>query len=149
MIDKKLIAPCGMNCSLCSGYLAQKNSLKEKVIGKQYCPGCRIANKQCAFLKKKCDLLLNNKVEFCFQCSDFPCKRLQALDRRYRTRYRMSMIDNLNFIKANGLAKFIRLEKKKWKCKKCGGSICCHNGLCFKCDLDELKKRKKRYREDN
>jgi len=98
------------------------------------------------FFKKRCNLLLNNKIKYCFQCKDFPCERLQRLDKRYRTYYRMSMIDNLKFIKKNGISKFLREEKKKWKCKKCGELICCHNGLCFKCDLVKLKRKKKRYR---
>lgn len=145
-MEKELIAPCGMNCALCSGYLAMKNSTKDKGISKSYCAGCRKTNKKCAFLKKKCFLLLNNKIKYCFQCNDFPCARLQHLDKRYRTYYRMSMVDNLKFIKRNGISKFLKKEERKWKCKKCGELICCHNGLCFKCDLVKLKKKKKRYR---
>ena len=146
MINKALIAPCGMNCSICSAYLAKINSLKEKGIGRSYCAGCRPADKKCAFLKKKCDLLLNGIIEYCFQCKDFPCARLKHLDKRYRTNYRMSMIENLNFIKANGILKFLKLEEKRWKCEQCGGAICCHNGLCFKCDFTKLKSKKKRYK---
>jgi len=150
MIDETLIAPCGMNCSLCSAFLAQKNSLKDKGIGKSYCAGCRKNNKKCALLKKKCDLLLNNKIWYCFECDDFPCARLERLDKRYRTYYRTSMIDNLKFIQKNGTTKFLEKEEKKWQCKKCGELICCHNGLCFKCDFAKLKRKKRRYRwEDN
>ena len=34
-----------------------------------------------------------------FMNSDFPCRRLKELDKRYHTRYHMSIIDNLNYIK--------------------------------------------------
>jgi hypothetical protein len=146
MTDKTLVAPCGMNCSICSSYLAQKNALKNKGIKKSYCAGCRKSNKKCAFLKKRCSLLLGGKIKYCFLCRDFPCKRLKHLDERYRTYYRMSMIENLEFIKKNGIAKFLKKEEKKWQCKACGGSICCHNGLCFECDLGKLKEKKNRYR---
>jgi len=30
------------------------------------------------------------------------------------------MIDNLNFIKENGIAKFLKDQEKTWKCPDCG-----------------------------
>ncbi|PIU68223.1 hypothetical protein COS81_04750 [candidate division WWE3 bacterium CG06_land_8_20_14_3_00_42_16] len=49
-------------------------------------------------------------------------------------------------IKKHGILKFLNKEEEKWQCKKCGGTICCHNGLCFTCDLEKLKSKKKLYR---
>jgi hypothetical protein len=144
-----LIAPCGMNCKICSGYLAQKNDVKSKGVGIPYCIGCRPRDKKCAFLKKQCVLIMENKVRFCYECKNFPCDRLKKIDKRYRSRYRMSMIDNLNFIKENGIEKFLENENKKWKCPNCGGIISCHNGICFECGLDILKNKKKMYRWDD
>jgi len=144
--DKELIAPCGMNCAICSGYLALKHDLKKRGIRMPYCEGCRARNKKCAFLKKKCPLLLNSKIRSCYECKVFPCERLKHLDKSYRTRFRMSMIENLKTIKKEGLSKFLKKEQKKWQCSKCKGVICCHNGICFDCQLDKLKKKKKRYR---
>lgn len=140
MVDHVMIAPCGMNCSICARQLALKNNLKNEKIIISYCPGCRNKNK-CAF-QKKCDLLRNNTIKYCFECDDFPCESLQRLDKRYRTHYRMSMIDNLKFIKKEGVSKFLKNEKEKWRCTNCGELICCHNGLCFKCDLGRLKNRR-------
>ena len=142
----ELVAPCGMNCTVCSGYLALKNDVKSKGIRMPYCKGCRPRGKKCAFLKKRCELLLNNKVEFCYECKDFPCERLKHIDRRYQTYFTMSLIDNLEFIKKNGVSKFLEAQKEKWCCPKCGEVICCHNGICFKCSLDKLQNKKKLYR---
>jgi len=141
-----LIAPCGMNCGVCSSYLAMKNDLKSKGIMKTYCVGCRPRGKNCAFLKKKCDLLGNGRVQYCYECSDFPCRRLNHLDERYRTNYRMSMIENLEYIQEHGITSFLEREEAKWQCPDCGGTICCHNGICFSCGLEKLKKKKKKYR---
>jgi hypothetical protein len=44
------------------------------------------------------------------------------------------------------MAQFLEAEKKKWECTKCGKTICCHNGICYNCDLEKMKKKKKRYR---
>ena len=142
----ELIAPCGMNCGVCGAYLALSHDVKRNGIKIPYCEGCRIREKQCAFLKKRCALLQNKKIAFCFECKDFPCKNLRGLDKRYRTRFRMSMIENLEQIKDEGMKTFLVQQKKKWACPKCGGTICCHNGVCFQCELDTLVKRKKLYR---
>lgn len=135
-----------MNCAICSAYLAFKNDIKSKGIGMPYCTGCRPRNKNCAFLKKKCELLTGDKIRYCYECDDFPCERLLHIDKRYKERYRMSMIDNLEFIKTFGIDIFLKNQDEIWKCPDCGGVICCHNGICFNCGLLKLKNKKKLYR---
>jgi len=135
-----------MNCSVCSAYLALKFDLKKKGFGRTYCAGCLPRGKNCAFMKKQCGLLGQGLVRFCFLCADFPCRRLEALDKRYRTFYHMSEIENLNFLKERGVEAFLEKERAKWRCNRCGGVICCHNGLCYNCDLDKLREKKLKYR---
>lgn len=132
-----LIAPCGMNCGICYAYLREKNS----------CPGCRkfnadkpISVASCKI--RNCELVQEGKVKYCFECDNFPCKRLKALDKRYRTKYNMSEIENLEFIKKNGIRKFVRNEKIRWTCLECGGTICVHKGYCYTCGkkIKEIRK---------
>ncbi|MCK5567679.1 MAG: DUF3795 domain-containing protein [Actinomycetia bacterium] len=133
--NKELIAPCGMNCGICSSYLAYKNSIPRKVVSN--CIGCRARDKQCAFLKKKCrdDLkLLKGEIEFCFECNYFPCDNLTKLDKSYRVKFGMSMIDNLNEIKKKGIDIFIEKQENKYKCPKCNNLISVHSKKCFACD---------------
>ncbi|MCJ7713313.1 hypothetical protein MUO66_02495 [Candidatus Bathyarchaeota archaeon] len=61
----------------------------------------------------------------------------------------MNMVDNLKYIKEHDMNKFLKSEEKKWKCSKCGEIICCHNGVCYSCDLDKMKTKKKLYRWDD
>ena len=145
-MNEELIAPCGMNCGICSGYLAFKHDVKSQGVRMPYCIGCRPRDKKCSFLKKRCDLLLGGKVKYCYECPDFPCESLSHLDNRYRTLFRMSMIENLESIKQNGMKQFLKQEEAKWKCDDCGAVICCHNGICFGCGLDRLRNKKKLYR---
>jgi hypothetical protein len=145
-MKEELVAPCGMNCAVCSGYLALKHDVKSKGIRMPYCQGCRPRDKKCAFLKRKCELLLDNKVRFCYECNSFPCERLERIDKRYQTHFRTSLIENLQAIRKNGLPEFLKKEEKKWQCQQCGETICCHNGICFNCSLDRLKNKKKLYR---
>ncbi|MGY5859119.1 MAG: DUF3795 domain-containing protein [Candidatus Thorarchaeota archaeon] len=108
------------------------------------CLGCRssipkdgegkfLQRKKCAFLKEHCDLLANEEVEFCYECPDYPCERLQTLDGRYREKYNMSMIENLNFIKTHGIQKFLENQKEKYSCPECGATTCVHTNRCYTC----------------
>ena len=145
-LRKELIAPCGMNCNVCSNYLALENDTKAKGVKLPYCIGCRLRDKKCSFVKKKCEKLLHNKIDFCYECSEFPCDLIIKLGKRYEERYHMNMVDNLKYIKEHGMEKFLEVEKKKWECSKCGKTICCHNGVCYSCDLEKMKTKKKNYR---
>ena len=146
-MNETLIAPCGMNCGLCASYLAMKNDLKKKGFGKTYCAGCLPSGKNCHY-KRHCHPLGKGIVRFCYDCKDFPCRRLKTLDKRYRTFYHMSMIENLEFIKNHGIEAFLKKEAAKWRCPACGEVICCHNGLCYNCGLDKLRQKKRKYRWD-
>lgn len=142
-----LIAPCGMNCGVCVSYLAMKYDLKKQGFRKTYCSGCLPRGKNCTFMKNQCDLLGKGLVRFCYECENFPCNWLKALDKRYRNKYHMGMIENLKFIKEHGIERFLEKEEVKWRCSECGEVICCHNGLCLICGLDKLRQNKK-YRWD-
>jgi hypothetical protein len=146
VMEEILIAPCGMNCAVCASYLAREKDLRSRGIMKIYCAGCQPRGKNCAFMKKSCELLGNGLVKYCYECREFPCRRLKHLDKRYRTNYHMSMIENLEYIRDNGIEGFLWRETEKWRCPECGGVICCHNGICFSCGLEKLKGRKNRYR---
>lgn len=146
-MDESLIAPCGMNCSLCIDYQFKKNDINKRGFHKTYCQGCIPRGKNCIHMGDHCELLAKGNVRFCFECSKFPCKRLKSLDKRYRTKYHMSMIENLNMINELGMEVFLQKEQEKWVCSECKGQICCHNGLCLNCNLDKLMNNKK-YRWD-
>ena len=98
-MDEKLIAPCGMNCSLCIAYQFRKNDINKKGFHKKYCSGCIPRGENCTHMRDACQLLSKGSIRFCYECSNYPCKRLKALDKRYLTKYHMSMIENLDYIK--------------------------------------------------
>jgi hypothetical protein len=56
------------------------------------------------------------------------------MDDRYRNNYKMSVKDNLEYIKNLEIGKFIDDQYKKYHCSKCSGLISIHNRKCFKCD---------------
>lgn len=119
-ISKKSIAPCGMNCGICLHYLRDNNK----------CPGCasgRKVNQVCI----KCGIkqCKERKGEYCFDCDKFPCARLQRMDKRYREKYGMSEIKNLEYIRDNGIESFIKQERQKWQSAQ--GTFCVHDQNCY------------------
>ncbi len=141
-MDESKIAPCGMNCGLCISKQSKKYNLNNKGFKKTYCSGCLSSGIKCN-LKHYCDRLDRGLLRYCYECNQYPCSKLKALDKRYRTKYHMSMLENLEFIKAHGIQEFLKKEQDKWQCPKCGRLICCHNGLCLSCNLDRLLQNKK------
>lgn len=126
VITSKLIAPCGMNCGICMAYLRDKKQ----------CPGCKgpdtNKSKSCVqCIIKNCEIIKEKK--FCFRCDKYPCFKLKNLDKRYRTKYKMSMIENLENIKKLGISEFVKNERIRWACSECGGTICVHKGYCIDC----------------
>lgn len=124
--DRSLIAPCGMNCGTCIGYMRPKNT----------CPGCSNVNQGEARVRciiRNCELLLKTDSKFCFDCQKFPCKRLKQLDKRYSTRYNTSLIDNLVMIKEKGIDYFLNFETDRRKCRDCGATLSVHREHCIAC----------------
>jgi hypothetical protein len=128
----KLIAPCGMNCGICKAYLAYSRGIpkeKEKVI---HCSGCLPRNKNC-FIKRGCTKIRRSEFRFCFECEDMPCENLDRLDRRYRKRYSMGMVENLRELKEKGMKIFLEIQESRYKCPKCGDVISVHDRKCYEC----------------
>ena len=96
-----LIAPCGMNCRLCYGYIRPKGKClgcsAPKESKPKSCTNCKIV---------VCEKRTQNGWVTCASC-DTPCRRLKELDKRYRTKYHMSMMDNLTFIRKHGMERCI------------------------------------------
>lgn len=125
---QQMIAPCGMNCETCLAHLREKN----------ICAGCWGTNGyksnsciNCSI--RNCDFLDKTASKFCYECTKFPCARLKQLDKRYRAKYAVSLIENLQIISKQGLERFEKMAYETWKCNTCGGTICVHTGYCLKC----------------
>lgn len=131
-IPTDLIAPCGMNCRLCWGFIRENNT----------CPGCQRINSyesdkskyRTKCIIRNCEQLAKGFARYCSEsCDRFPCTRLKNLDKRYKTKYGMSMIENLKMIQESGIRKFIQNEKLNWICPECGDLICVHRPACLSC----------------
>ena len=105
-MEEILIAPCGVNCSICKAHLR-----KEK-----QCPGCRnnrIVHIACVIYS--CEELKNSVSGYCYECKKFPCKKIKHLDERHRRKIGISNIENLGMIKEKGVICFLQKEEEKFK----------------------------------
>ena len=130
----ELLAPCGMNCALCSAYLAGAVPRPEGSPRMTTCRGCRPRGKICAFIKRDCEQLRLGKITYCGECGNFPCDHLAKLDARYRASYSYSMIETLRSIQSIGVDAALAGQRESHRCPRCGGVICIHNGKCYSCD---------------
>ena len=129
LINAQMIAPCGINCSVCFAHLRQKNQ----------CPGCLSEDEEHKMNHcKKCSIrfCIGHDAEdfvYCSECSEFPCKKIINIDKRYVTKYHTSLINNLLEIKENGMEEFLADEQHKWTCPHCGGILSIHKDFCETC----------------
>ncbi|MFX1257748.1 MAG: DUF3795 domain-containing protein [Promethearchaeota archaeon] len=133
MKETVLIAPCGLYCGACRSYLLLKKDLLEERGYKMGCKGCKIRDKNCAFIKRDCPDIRKKKIEYCFECEKIPCQNLKKLDNRYNKKYGINILENLRQIQDIGAEKWIKEQKKFYTCPKCGGEICVHDEECFDC----------------
>lgn len=146
--DADLIAPCGINCGVCGGYLSFKYDLKSQGI-RGGCLGCRPRGKGCSPAKSGyCQKLMLMQVRFCYECEKFPCAQNQRIDDNYRKMCNISNIENLEMIRDKGMAYLLQKEKVRWQCPKCGATLC-NSGICFNCEVDKLKEMIAKRRKTN
>lgn len=124
----ELIARCGLDCRLCHTFVRDRNT----------CPGCRSEG---GFIFKSidtcrirnCEKTAGHAEDFCFSCDSYPCTRLKQLDKRYRTRYGVSLFENLESVRRDGTEAFAAQEDRRWRCPGCGAVLCMHKPQCLSC----------------
>ena len=130
-ITAVMIAPCGLDCSLCKRALAETDP----------CPGCNGPNEhKPEFCANRCGIILcrkrkENRYEFCDECPDYPCADVMEKETRYTSKYPLyeSPGKNLREIREMGMEKFIEKERAEWTCQDCGSIVSVHTGVCSGC----------------
>jgi len=133
MVDNNLAAPCGIYCGACRQYLLWKKDLLKERGYKMGCKGCRIRNKNCAFIRRDCPALKKKELDYCYECEQFPCQKLQKIDSLYQERYSVNLVENLKRIEEIGVEKWFQEQKELYTCPECGGEICVHDAECYDC----------------
>jgi hypothetical protein len=125
-VEDYLFAPCGMNCLVCYVHLKKIKP----------CGGCLGADANKPDRCKACAIklcALARGYTHCHECPEFPCARINNLEKSYRKRYATSLVGNSLSVRDIGMVVFQKLERIRWSCKKCGGVISLHDGVCSEC----------------
>ena len=124
-IQPYFFASCGMNCLVCYVHLKNKKNclgcLGEDTNKPERCLNCEI---------KKC--VKDKELSHCYECIEFPCIKIKNLDKSYKKRYRIRLIENSKMVKEKGIEEFMNIENKKWQCE-CFGIISLHDRFCSEC----------------
>ena len=131
MFTADMIAPCGLDCTLCSYALKAENP----------CSGCRGPDEnKPEFCSKRCGIVLCEKrrehgYRFCDECDEFPCADVMEKETRYTSKYPLkeSVIENLRMIRTEGMEAFVKRQKERFSCPQCGSPICIQTGICSGC----------------
>lgn len=125
-MDAQHLAPCGMNCALCTAFQRKKRA----------CGGCLGGEKDKPKHCRACAMRACRQRPSgmrCDTCTSFPCKPLKAMDARYRKRCGMGMVDNLRQIREQGVEAFLCQQRAQYTCGVCGHLLCVHETACPHC----------------
>lgn len=113
----RLVAPCGIDCGICELYVCRDNQpLRDFLVSKGVpadklpCPGCRALEGHCPVIGGQCATYAcasNKNVEFCFQCGEFPCDKLNPAADRADTLPHNLKVFNLCTIRRDGVDEFV------------------------------------------
>ncbi|NLG79739.1 MAG: DUF3795 domain-containing protein [Firmicutes bacterium] len=131
---------CGLYCGACDtllaneegrlGLLARKCKMSVEALT---CRGCKsgVASVWCM----KCEIrrcALARRVEFCFECADYPCDRLRAFAADSRAHHSV-VLKNLEAIRVKGVAAWLEEQKSRWSCPQCGTRSSWYDRRCRRC----------------
>lgn len=133
MFTKEMIAPCGLDCTICSQAQVEGNPRL----------GCNGPDEnKLEFCVKRCGIILcqkrrENGYKYCDECPDYPCEDVMEKETRYTSQYPLkeSPLENLRMIRERGMEAFLERERQQWTCKKCGKPVSVHTGLCSGCKM--------------
>ncbi|MCR4655764.1 MAG: DUF3795 domain-containing protein [Lachnospiraceae bacterium] len=134
MFKAEMVAPCGLDCNICSQALLTTDP----------CPGCNGPDEnKPEFCAKHCGIILcekrhENGYRFCDECPDYPCDDVMEKENRYTSRYphRESPLANLRMIRGKGMEAFLDHERKSWTCPVCGNPFSVHHWACVRCGAE-------------
>ena len=136
-----LLGICGVYCGACTTYRAYNDNDQalfdwEVKMGMPreeiYCKGCdsNLVNEWCANCDfRKC--VNARKIAYCFECEDFPCKKLVDFS---KTRpHRALGLRNLRQLKEMSIKEWLKKQEKRWTFSSCGKKLHWYSEKCPDC----------------
>jgi len=138
--NENLVAPCGLYCGACSGYLSTHgrggaSKAKQSGTGTMQCDGClgggrllahasKCAIRECA--EKK------TKTRRCSECEEFPCSRITDFNND-GVQHHSEVLENLRQLREKGIKEWTKYEEERWTCPKCKTKLSWYDAECLEC----------------
>lgn len=131
MVNKELLAPCGLYCGVCGVYMAHRDNdlkLKEKLarffgvpVESLSCKGC-LSNELAGFCKscliRECTR--KKTVEGCHECDDFPCDYIENFPIPLGKKVILRSIPEWRQM---GTEKWVEAVENRYLCPECGNAL--------------------------
>lgn len=143
VLNKNLIAECGLYCGSCGVYLAsiendEAKLLRYSLILKQtiqetYCEGCGSAKKSahctkmCTFIKCKAE----KGISSCANCADFFCKDLSEF--RSKMPHRIEIEESQKLLLSMDSDKWLSFHADRFRCANCNTFNSAYDLSCRNC----------------
>jgi Protein of unknown function (DUF3795) len=140
--NKKLAAVCGLFCPACRVFIGTKEEPErlrtmarrfQKPIEEMQCNGCR-SDRRCFYCESTCTMAkcaAEKGVEFCGECSEYPCENLKAFQAEMP--HRIELWQSQKRIKEAGYEKWYLEMIEHYSCQKCGTLNSAYDIACRKC----------------
>lgn len=133
-------AICGLFCGACEVMLANKQGNVSALAqvwgvesGKLTCYGCKSSIN--AVYCRDCHFRIcagERGIEYCSQCSDFPCASLLEFSRDNNDHH-AAVLQNLDDLDKMGLKQWLQTQQAKWSCPDCGTEFSWYDRICKTC----------------
>lgn len=140
--DKRHAAVCGLFCPSCTYFIGTKEApekLKERAklfnrpVEELECYGCR-SEKLFFFCKENCKMrncAAEKKIDFCGECSEYPCAELKEF--QVQLPHRIELWKSQERIKEVGYEKWYEEMIEHYSCPECGTLNSAYDMACRKC----------------
>ena len=143
--EKTVAAVCGLYCEACTLFIATKEDpARLKQLAKRFglpeeemkCYGCRSEKRgpYCHTLCKMYDCAMERGIDFCSECTDYPCDNLKQF--QSEAPHRIELWDDLTYIKEKGWEVWMKEARAKYSCPKCAAINSAYDLNCRKCGSD-------------
>ena len=146
---RKMVGICGLYCGTCPNCLAYQENDTEQLeeisrrtnipVSEIRCDGC-LSDKvmpqcvECSHGFRRC--AEDKNVTWCFQCSEFPCQRLEDFTDGHiidGISHHAHVIEDLKDMKAHGIEQWLEKQERAGHCPQCGKRLYWFTRECPSC----------------
>ena len=139
-MNQRYDAVCGLYCGACRVVQSNERGCLEELAREWnrepddlVCHGCKSSVR--AVFCRDCRFIVcaeSRGVEYCSECSDFPCEELLAF-RDDDAPHHSAVVRNSEMMRELGVERWLETQSKRWSCPECGARSWWYLDVCGSC----------------